>query len=208
MKFTEFLQEEMQSSGNVIKLALKSANLGEEVVRLTKTKENTATENYRIDGNTVKAVWITEEGPMSTEGYSEKDGTDKLERLLDGFTQQNGKLIKKGLHVVNAQIFFYVYIGYRQVGLGLVIIVIGDKILDSIFGKEGFKFPVKLGGECFIRCKHKGRTLCFLNDMRHGKGFTRTSNPQQNLRFHPLPNVGNQLFNGSGLVAGGSKICY
>lgn len=96
MKFTEFLQEEMQSSGNVIKLALKSANLGEEVVRLTKTKENTATENYRIDGNTVKAVWITEEGPMSTEGYSEKDGANKLERLLDGFTQQNGKLIKKG----------------------------------------------------------------------------------------------------------------
>ncbi len=96
MKFKDFLLEENISSALVIKTALKQVGMGLELIRQTQTKENTETSTYKENGNSVNALWMAEDGPMSEEGYSEEDGLQKLKKLSDAFIAQSGKIIKTG----------------------------------------------------------------------------------------------------------------
>ena len=73
-----------------------------------------------------------------------------------------------------------------DIGFGLVVVVVGDKILDRIIGKKGFKLLVELGGQGFVVGNHQRGPLHLLNHIGHRKGLARTGNPQQHLRFSPL----------------------
>lgn len=96
MKFIDFLNEELISSGAVIETALDSVGLGIEIVRQTETVENTKLTPYKENGQIVKAVWVVENGPMKEEGYSIEDGNKKLNDLIKAFEDQGGKIIKIG----------------------------------------------------------------------------------------------------------------
>ena len=50
-------------------------------------------------------------------------------------------------------------VGARDVGLGLVIIVVADEIFDRIVGEEALELAVELGGEDLVRarCTSAGR---------------------------------------------------
>src|SRR6185437_10150642 len=49
--------------------------------------------------------------------------------------------------LVHARLFLDVRIGARNVGLRLVIVVVGYEVLDRIVGEEALEFAVKLRGE-------------------------------------------------------------
>lgn len=92
-----------KNSAATIKKVLDSCGLGLEKIRLTKTKENTSAVVYKENGFSIDAVWIAEDGPMSGEGYSEQDGKNKLNSIIDGFIDQGGELIKRGTIKENSE---------------------------------------------------------------------------------------------------------
>lgn len=98
MKFKDFLisESEMLSSGAVIQTALDNVGMGLEKVRQTQTKENTKLTPYKENGIVVEALWMSEDGPMSKEGYSAQDGDSKLSKLIDAFEKEGGKVVKRG----------------------------------------------------------------------------------------------------------------
>ncbi len=81
--------------------------------------------------------------------------------------------------VVDAQVFFYISIGHGNIGLRLIIIIIGDEVLYGILREESFEFAVQLGCEGFVMAQDQGRTLKPLNDVGHGKGFAGAGYAQQ-----------------------------
>ena len=86
--------------------------------------------------------------------------------------------------VVDTQVFFYIGIGHGNIGLRLIIIIVGDEVLHGILREESFEFAVQLGCEGFVVAQNQGRTLKPLNDVRHGKGFAGTGYAQQRNILH------------------------
>ena len=64
-------------------------------------------------------------------------------------------------------------IGIRvgDIGLRLVVIVVGDKILHGVVGEKLLEFRTKLGRQCLIVGQHQRRPLDLLNDLGHGVGL-------------------------------------
>ena len=65
--------------------------------------------------------------------------------VAPGQYRPGGRMAQSIDHFVDRGIFFNVGIGSRQVGLRLVVVVVADKILNSIVRKDGFELLVKLG---------------------------------------------------------------
>ncbi len=93
-------------------------------------------------------------------------------------------------------------IGARHIGFRLVVVVIGDEILDGIIRKEGLELAIELGGQGLVVRHDQGRTLGLLDDLGHGEGFTRSGHPQQNLIMLALGYAFQQVGDGARLIAG------
>jgi hypothetical protein len=50
-------------------------------------------------------------------------------------------------------------VGARNVGFRLVVVVVGDEILDRVVGKERLELSVELGGERLVRREDEGGAL-------------------------------------------------
>lgn len=99
MKFSDYLKESdeaEQNSGSIIKDVVDFAGVGFENIRQTATKENNTTSVYKEKGFPIKAIWVVEDGPMNEEGYSIDDGEKTLSKLIEGFKNNSGKIIKTG----------------------------------------------------------------------------------------------------------------
>ena len=83
--------------------------------------------------------------------------------------------------IVDGRILFDEQIARRHVGLGLVVIVIGHKILDRIFREKLAKFGVQLGRQRLVGRQHQSGPADPGNDVRHRVGFTRPCYPEQRL---------------------------
>ena len=55
--------------------------------------------------------------------------------------------------VVDRGVLFNVCVGRSDIGLVLLIIVIGDKILDRVMREELAQLGAELRGKCFIVCE-------------------------------------------------------
>ncbi len=72
-------------------------------------------------------------------------------------------------------------IGARDIGLGLVIIVIRDEILDRVLREEALHFAVELRGQGLVRGENDRRAPGALDDMRHREGLARAGDAEQHL---------------------------
>ena len=52
--------------------------------------------------------------------------------------------------IIDGGIFFDIGIGCRDIGFGLIIIVIGDEIFHGVFREKFFKFGAKLRRQSFV----------------------------------------------------------
>jgi len=107
MKYKDYilLNEDTINSAEVIDTALENAGLGLAIVRQTKTKDNDETSNYKIDGHTVEAFLCYDES-LKDDGFSEKDGNEKISSLVKEFENQGGKVDKSGSLSKDAVIIF------------------------------------------------------------------------------------------------------
>jgi len=104
---------------------------------------------------------------------------------------------------VDRCVFLDIGVGGRHVGLGLVVVVVGDEILHRVVGKQLVHLPVQLGGERLVRRKDQGRPLHCLDHVGDGIGLARPGHAQQGLVAQPVLQALHQLRDGLRLIAGG-----
>ena len=102
------------------------------------------------------------------------------------------------------QFLLDVGVGARDVGLGLVVVVVGDEVLDRVVGEEALELAVELGGQRLVGGEDQGRALGRLDHLGHGEGLAGAGDAEQHLVALVLADARHQLGDGGGLVALGS----
>ena len=72
-------------------------------------------------------------------------------------------------------------VGARDVGLRLVIVVVGDEILDRIVGKEAPELAVELRRQRLVGREDQRRALGRLDHLGHGEGLAGAGDAEQHL---------------------------
>ena len=72
-------------------------------------------------------------------------------------------------------------VGARDVGLGLVVVVIGDEVLDRVVREEAPELAVELGGQRLVGREDQRRALGRLDHLRHGEGLAGAGDAEQHL---------------------------
>ncbi len=108
--------------------------------------------------------------------------------------------------LVDRGVFLDIGVGPRDIGLGLVVVVIGDEIFDRVVGEKALHLAVQLGRQGLVGRQHQGRALQFGDDVGHGEGLARAGDAEQHLialvRLQPR----DQFVDGLGLIAGGLEV--
>ena len=92
-------------------------------------------------------------------------------------------------------------VGARDVGFGLIIVVVGNEILDRIVRKEALHLAIELGGQDLVGGEDQGRFLHLLNDVRHGEGLAGAGNAEQHLISSIVVDASDQFADRLRLVA-------
>ena len=90
-----------------------------------------------------------------------------------------------------------------NVRLGLVVVVIGDKILHGVVGEKLPELGAELGGQRFVVGQHQRGPLDLGNNIGHGIRLAGTGDAQQSLLMETVFNAGYQLGDGLRLITGG-----
>ena len=78
--------------------------------------------------------------------------------------------------VVDGEVFLDVGVGGRQIGLRLIVVVVGDVIFHSVLGEESLHLLIELCGERLVVTQYQRRLSHVGDDVGNGEGFTRTGN--------------------------------
>ena len=105
--------------------------------------------------------------------------------------------------VVDARILLDEEIARGHVGLGLVVVVVRDEVLDRVLGKELAHLGVELRGERLVRRHHDRRATDPGDDVRHRVRLARPRDTEQRLEIEPASNAVRQTFDRLGLIARG-----
>ncbi len=88
-------------------------------------------------------------------------------------------------------------VGARHVGFRLVVVVIGDEILDRVVGEERLELAVELRRQRLVGREDERRALRRLDHLGHGEGLARAGDAEQHLRavvaLHALDQVLDRL---------------
>ena len=69
--------------------------------------------------------------------------------------------------LVDRRVLLDVEVARRDVRLGLVVVVVGDEVLDRVVGEERAELVAELGGERLVVRQHERRALQLLDDAGH-----------------------------------------
>ena len=103
--------------------------------------------------------------------------------------------------VVDRRFLLDVRIGGRNVGFGLVVVVVADEVLDGVLGKEAAELLVELRGERLVVDHHQRRPVHARDRLRHRERLARPGDAQQYLIAIAAVQALGQLANGAFLVA-------
>ena len=104
--------------------------------------------------------------------------------------------------IIDGSVFFDIKIGRWHIRLGLVVIIVGDKIFHRIVGEKLLEFTIQLCGKRFVRRHDKRWTLHRLDHVGNGESLSRTGNTEQGLGVKPIGQSLYQPGNRVWLIAG------
>ena len=81
--------------------------------------------------------------------------------------------------IIYRGILRYISVRLRHIRFRLIIIIVGDKILNGILREKFFHFSVQLPRQCLVVGNNQRRLIQRLNDICHRKGLSRTGHTQQ-----------------------------
>ena len=105
--------------------------------------------------------------------------------------------------VINHCVLFDINILAGNISLGLIIIIIRNKIFNRVFGEKFTELTAKLCGKCFVMSKDKGRAVDSCDYICHGKCLTRACNAEQGLIFQSRIDACGKLFYSLRLISRG-----
>jgi hypothetical protein len=91
----------------------------------------------------------------------------------------------------------------RDVGLWLVVVVVGDEELDAVVRQHVAELGGELGGERLVGLDDQGRPLELLDHPGDGGGLARAGDPFEGLEAQPVEHAARELGDRLGLVASG-----
>ena len=97
-------------------------------------------------------------------------------------------------------------VGARHVGFGLVVVVVGDEVLDRVVGEEAPELAVELGRQRLVGRQDQRRALRRLDHLGHGEGLAGAGDAQQHLVAVVAAQALDQLVDRLGLVALGLEV--
>ena len=83
--------------------------------------------------------------------------------------------------LVDGRFLLDVGVGASDVGLGLVVVVVGNEVFDRVVRKEALEFAVELGGERLIGSEHKRRALGRLDHLCDRKRLAGAGDAEEDL---------------------------
>ena len=109
--------------------------------------------------------------------------------------------------IVDRSVFFDINIPLGNISFGLVVVVVADKIVDRVVGKELFEFCVQLCRQCFVVGDHQRRSLYSLDNVGHRKRLAATCDAHETLVLALLSDSLSQFLDCLRLIAGRFKWC-
>ena len=107
---------------------------------------------------------------------------------------------------VDGGILLDVGIRARDVGFGLVVIVVADEILDGVVREKVLEFPVELGGQGLVVGDDQGGPLDGLNHVGHGEGLAGTGNAEEDLVSSHFDALGESQWPLAGRPSGSNSV--
>jgi hypothetical protein len=108
--------------------------------------------------------------------------------------------------LVDGAVLLDIGVGARNVGLGLVVVVVADEVLDRVLREEALHLAVELGRQGLVGGQDQGRALGLLDDLGHGEGLARAGDAQQHLVLVAVLQAFHELGDRRRLVAGGAVL--
>ncbi len=108
---------------------------------------------------------------------------------------------------VDLGVFFDVEVALCNVGLWLVVVVVGDEVLHPVLREERPKLVVELGREGLVVRDDKGGLLDRLDDVCYREGLSRPRDAEEGLEPLAARKPGGELPDRFGLRAPGRKVC-
>ena len=99
--------------------------------------------------------------------------------------------------VVDRRFLVDVGVRLRDVGLGLVVVVVGDEVLDRVLREEGLELLVELGGQGLVVGQDQRRPVHLGQHGGDGEGLAAAGDPQQDLVLVAALEPGRQLADGA-----------
>ncbi len=103
--------------------------------------------------------------------------------------------------VVARGILLDVDVALRDVGLGLVIVVIADEVTDGIVGEQPLELLVKLGGQCLVVADNESRPVQAGHGLGHRVGLARAGDAHEDLEPLAIAQRAGQLIDRLRLIA-------
>ena len=103
--------------------------------------------------------------------------------------------------IVDRRFLLDVGVGRGDVGLGLVVVVVADEILDGVLRKETSELLIELRRKRLVVGQNERRTVQPLDDLRHREGLAGTRDAEQHLMLLALPEAADQLLDCRRLIA-------
>jgi hypothetical protein len=104
--------------------------------------------------------------------------------------------------LVDIGILFDVQIVPGNVGLGLVVVVVGDEVFDRIVGEEVAELGIELGCQRLVVSKHQCGLLHLLDDVGDDVSLPGASSAQERLMLEPIADALHDGLDRLRLVAG------
>ena len=105
--------------------------------------------------------------------------------------------------VVDGTVLLNIGVGAGDIGLRLVVVVVGDEILHSIVREERAELGAELGRQRLVMGQHQCGTVALGDDVRHREGLAAAGDAQQGLAAVAPLYPFHQLGDGLRLVARG-----
>ena len=103
--------------------------------------------------------------------------------------------------LVDRGVLLDVGVGRRHVGLGLVVVVVGDEVLDRVVREELPELAVELRGQRLVVRQHQRRPLHALDHVGDGEGLAGAGDAEQRLVREAVAEPVDQLGDRRRLVA-------
>ena len=107
--------------------------------------------------------------------------------------------------LVDGGVLLDVGIAGRDVGLGLVVVVVGDEVLHRVVGEELPHLPVELGRQGLVGGQNEGRALHLLDHVGNGEGLAGAGDAEQGHARLAVVQALHETADGLGLVPGGGE---